>query len=105
MVEWGRLGESAAAHREPHQENETRRHFRDILTQEVIVDTPKRDTTYEVFPGEKVPIKSWTVGVPFEPQARAQVERFAEAGVSRIMLQDFIPRDLDHIDQMAEFLF
>ncbi len=41
------------------------------------MDTPKRDTAYEVFPGEKVPIKSWTVGVPFEPQARAQVERVA----------------------------
>ena len=45
----------------------------------------------------------WVFGT--RDQARAQVERFAEAGVSRIMLQDFIPRDLDHIDQMAEFLF
>jgi F420-dependent oxidoreductase-like protein len=45
----------------------------------------------------------WIFGT--RDQARAQVERFAEAGVSRIMLQDFIPRDLDHIDQMAEYLF
>ena len=45
----------------------------------------------------------WIFGT--RDQARAQVERFAEAGVTRIMLQDFIPRDLDHIDQMAEFLF
>jgi alkanesulfonate monooxygenase SsuD/methylene tetrahydromethanopterin reductase-like flavin-dependent oxidoreductase (luciferase family) len=45
----------------------------------------------------------WVFGTP--DQARAQVERFAEAGVTRIMLQDFIPRDLDHIDQMAEYLF
>ncbi len=41
------------------------------------MDTPKREKAYEVFPGDKVPIKSWTVGVPFEPQARAQVERIA----------------------------
>ncbi len=41
------------------------------------MDTPKREKAYEVFPGDKVPIKSWTVGVPFEPQAKAQVERVA----------------------------
>jgi F420-dependent oxidoreductase-like protein len=45
----------------------------------------------------------WIFGTPDE--ARAQVERFAEVGTERIMLQDFIPRDLDMIDQMAEFLF
>ena len=38
-------------------------------------------------------------------QARAMVARFAEAGAERIMLQDFIPRDLDMIDLMAEALF
>ena len=38
-------------------------------------------------------------------EARAQVERFAEAGAERIMLQDFLPRDLDMIDLMAEALF
>ena len=45
----------------------------------------------------------WIFGTPDE--ARAQVERFAEAGTERIMLQDFIPRDLEMIDLMAEFLF
>jgi alkanesulfonate monooxygenase len=45
----------------------------------------------------------WIFGTPDE--ARAQVDRFAEAGTERIMLQDFIPRDLEMIDQMAEFLF
>ena len=37
--------------------------------------------------------------------ARAMVQRFADAGAERIMLQDFIPRDLEMIDLMAEALF
>jgi F420-dependent oxidoreductase-like protein len=45
----------------------------------------------------------WIFGTPDE--ARAQVERFAEAGTERIMLQDFIPRDLEMVDLMAEVLF
>jgi alkanesulfonate monooxygenase len=36
--------------------------------------------------------------------AREMVRRFAEAGVERLMLQDFIPWDLDHIDVMGEAL-
>lgn len=44
----------------------------------------------------------WILGTPDE--ARAMVARFAEAGIERIMLQDFLPRDLDHIDLMAEEL-
>jgi hypothetical protein len=38
-------------------------------------------------------------------RARAMVARFADAGAERLMLQDFIPRDLDMIDVMAEVLF
>ncbi|HEX3428272.1 MAG TPA: TIGR03560 family F420-dependent LLM class oxidoreductase [Candidatus Limnocylindrales bacterium] len=45
----------------------------------------------------------WILGTP--DQARAMVQRFADAGAERIMLQDFIPRDLDMIDLMAEALF
>jgi F420-dependent oxidoreductase-like protein len=45
----------------------------------------------------------WILGTP--DQARAMVERFAAAGAERIMLQDFIPRDLEMIDLMAEALF
>lgn len=45
----------------------------------------------------------WVLGTP--AAARAMVARFAEAGAERIMLQDFIPRDLDMIDLMAEVLF
>ncbi|MDQ3127471.1 MAG: TIGR03560 family F420-dependent LLM class oxidoreductase [Chloroflexota bacterium] len=45
----------------------------------------------------------WVMGTP--GQARAMVARFAEAGAERIMLQDFLPRDLDMIDLMAEALF
>jgi alkanesulfonate monooxygenase SsuD/methylene tetrahydromethanopterin reductase-like flavin-dependent oxidoreductase (luciferase family) len=44
----------------------------------------------------------WIMGTPDE--ARAMVGRFADAGIERIMLQDFLPRDLDHIDLMAEEL-
>jgi len=43
--------------------------------------------------------KRWIMGTPDE--ARAMVERFAEAGIERIMLQDFLPHDLDHVDLMA----
>jgi tRNA-splicing ligase RtcB (3'-phosphate/5'-hydroxy nucleic acid ligase) len=41
--------------------------------------TPMTDSekTFEVFRSTGVPIKSWTVGVPFEPEARAQLERIA----------------------------
>ena len=45
----------------------------------------------------------WVFGTPDE--ARAQVQRYAEAGAERIMLQDFLPRDLDMVDLMAETLF
>jgi F420-dependent oxidoreductase-like protein len=45
----------------------------------------------------------WILGTP--DQARAMVQRFADAGAERIMLQTFIPRDLDMIDLMAEALF
>jgi F420-dependent oxidoreductase-like protein len=41
----------------------------------------------------------WIMGTPDE--ARASVERFAAAGVERIMLQDFLPRDMEMIDLMA----
>jgi F420-dependent oxidoreductase-like protein len=45
----------------------------------------------------------WVLGTP--DQARAMVGRFEAAGAERIMLQDFVPRDLDMIDLMAEVLF
>jgi F420-dependent oxidoreductase-like protein len=45
----------------------------------------------------------WILGTP--KQARAMVARFEEAGAERLMLQDFLPRDLDMIDLMAEALF
>jgi alkanesulfonate monooxygenase SsuD/methylene tetrahydromethanopterin reductase-like flavin-dependent oxidoreductase (luciferase family) len=44
----------------------------------------------------------WITGTPDE--ARAMVRRFADAGVERIMLQDFLPWDLDMIDVMGEVL-
>jgi alkanesulfonate monooxygenase SsuD/methylene tetrahydromethanopterin reductase-like flavin-dependent oxidoreductase (luciferase family) len=44
----------------------------------------------------------WIFGTPEE--ARAMVDRFAEAGIERIMLQDFVPHDLDMIDLLAEEL-
>ena len=44
----------------------------------------------------------WILGTPDE--ARSTVARFADAGIERIMLQHFLPRDLDHVDLMAEQL-
>jgi F420-dependent oxidoreductase-like protein len=44
----------------------------------------------------------WIVGTPDE--ARAMVARFEAAGVERIMLQDFLPHDLEMIDLMGEVL-
>ena len=44
----------------------------------------------------------WIHGTP--DRARAQVERFAAAGIERIMFQDFLPWDLDMIDVMGEEL-
>ena len=41
----------------------------------------------------------WVLGTP--DQARAMVARFAEAGTERIMLQDFLPRDPEMIEQLA----
>jgi alkanesulfonate monooxygenase SsuD/methylene tetrahydromethanopterin reductase-like flavin-dependent oxidoreductase (luciferase family) len=44
----------------------------------------------------------WVYGTP--DQARQQVERFAAAGIERIMFQDFIPWDLDMVDVIGEEL-
>ena len=44
----------------------------------------------------------WVTGTPDE--ARASLQRYAAVGVERIVLQDFIPWDLDMIDVMGEAL-
>ncbi len=44
----------------------------------------------------------WIVGTPDE--ARATIRDYASAGIERIMLQDFVPRDLDYIDLLAKEL-
>lgn len=41
----------------------------------------------------------WILGTPDE--ARASIGRYADAGVERIMLQDFLPRDLDMVDLLG----
>ncbi len=41
----------------------------------------------------------WVMGTPDE--ARRRVEAFERQGVQRVMLQDFIPRDLDHVRLMG----
>jgi alkanesulfonate monooxygenase len=41
----------------------------------------------------------WILGTPDD--ARATVAKFGEAGIERIMLQDFLPRDLEMIDLMG----
>jgi F420-dependent oxidoreductase-like protein len=45
----------------------------------------------------------WIYGTPDE--ARSRLRQFAEAGVQRLMFQDFIARDLEMIDLAAEVLF
>jgi F420-dependent oxidoreductase-like protein len=45
----------------------------------------------------------WVLGTPDD--GRAMVARFEAAGAERIMLQDFLPRDLEMIDLLAEALF
>ena len=47
-------------------------------------------------------LERWITGTP--DVAREAVRRFAAAGVERIMLQDFLPWDLDMIDVMGEAL-
>jgi alkanesulfonate monooxygenase len=46
--------------------------------------------------------RRWIHGTP--EAARERVERFAAAGVERIMLQDFLPRDLEMIDLIGREL-
>jgi F420-dependent oxidoreductase-like protein len=44
----------------------------------------------------------WILGTPHE--ARATAERFAAVGVERLVLQDFLPWDLEMIDLLGEVL-
>lgn len=44
----------------------------------------------------------WIIGTPDD--ARAMVRRFADAGVERLMLQDFLPWDLDMVDLLGREL-
>jgi hypothetical protein len=44
----------------------------------------------------------WVFGTPDE--ARAMAERFAAVGVERLVLQDFLPWDLEMVDLLGEVL-
>jgi alkanesulfonate monooxygenase SsuD/methylene tetrahydromethanopterin reductase-like flavin-dependent oxidoreductase (luciferase family) len=44
----------------------------------------------------------WLIGTPDD--ARAMVRRYADAGVERLMLQDFLPLDLDMVDLLGREL-
>jgi alkanesulfonate monooxygenase SsuD/methylene tetrahydromethanopterin reductase-like flavin-dependent oxidoreductase (luciferase family) len=44
----------------------------------------------------------WVYGTPDE--ARAQVKRFEDAGAERMMLQNFIARDLEMVDLLGDVL-
>jgi alkanesulfonate monooxygenase SsuD/methylene tetrahydromethanopterin reductase-like flavin-dependent oxidoreductase (luciferase family) len=46
--------------------------------------------------------RRWIIGTP--DQARAKVAEFAAAGVERLMLQDFLPHDLEMVDLMGREL-
>jgi alkanesulfonate monooxygenase SsuD/methylene tetrahydromethanopterin reductase-like flavin-dependent oxidoreductase (luciferase family) len=47
--------------------------------------------------------RRWVIGT--RDKARTMVDEFAAAGAERLMLQDFVPRDLEMIELMAELLF
>ena len=42
----------------------------------------------------------WILGTP--EQARARIAEYVDTGVDRLLLQDFLPRDLEHIAIMGE---
>jgi alkanesulfonate monooxygenase SsuD/methylene tetrahydromethanopterin reductase-like flavin-dependent oxidoreductase (luciferase family) len=44
----------------------------------------------------------WIIGTPDE--ARQSLQVYADAGAERIMLQDFLPRDLEHVALMGDVL-
>ena len=44
----------------------------------------------------------WVVGTP--AQARARIAEYAATGIDRLLLQAFLPRDLDHIAVMGEII-
>ncbi len=59
------------------------------------------DAAFEEWLNKRTP--RWVYGSPEE--AREQVARFEAAGAERLMLQDFLPWDLEMIDLMAEAIF
>ena len=42
----------------------------------------------------------WILGTP--DNARKMIEAYADTGIDRILFQDFLPQDLDHIAVMGE---
>jgi F420-dependent oxidoreductase-like protein len=44
----------------------------------------------------------WVVGTP--EQARERIGQYRDTGVDRLLLQDFLPRDTDHIAVMGEII-
>ena len=44
----------------------------------------------------------WILGTP--DAAKARIAEYADTGVDRLLFQDFLPRDLDHISVMGELL-
>ncbi len=44
----------------------------------------------------------WILGTP--DNARARIAEYADTGVDRLLFQDFLPRDLDHIAVMGELI-
>jgi alkanesulfonate monooxygenase SsuD/methylene tetrahydromethanopterin reductase-like flavin-dependent oxidoreductase (luciferase family) len=63
---------------------------------DLIVALGQEETANEWFEKRR---HRWILGQPEE--ARAMIRRYADAGVERIMLQDFLPHDLEMIDLMA----
>jgi len=44
----------------------------------------------------------WILGTPAD--AHARIAEYADAGIDRLLMQDFLPHDLDHIALMGELI-
>lgn len=72
---------------------ETESQLRDRVADQLAAFGEGGDTDAEAWLAERR--ARWVIGTP--DQARARVAEFEAAGVERIMLQDFLPRDLDMV--------
>lgn len=78
------------------------RHEAELRAREAALATAFGDSGEDFDTWLEIRRPRWIHGTP--EQARAQIRRFAEAGMERLMLQDFIATDLDMIDLAGEVI-